>query len=183
MKKTLSVLGAFALMGNILIAGPYGGGGKKISIIEEPVYEETSCADCFKGSSIDFYGGYAFAEEDSVIFEDGALGGIGLNFFPTDVFGIGLEAFWIDQTSIVHHFNANLILKLPLDGACIAPYLLGGVGAHINSVNQIVGQAGAGFEWILPNTNCVGLFADGRYVFADETENYAIARVGIRKGF
>lgn len=114
---------------------------------------------------------------------DGQLGaGIGMQYFFTRHFGISADAFtestsenWVDNV------NANFIARLPLGQSGVAPYVLVGGGRQFDPLAQWQGNAGGGIEWrFAPHT---GVFADARYVWADETKDYGLGRVGLRFGF
>jgi len=66
-------------------------------------------------------------------------------------------------------------------GTGVAPYVFGGGGRQFDPVTQWTWDAGAGLEWrFAPH---VGVFVDGRYVFADKTKDFGLGRLGFRFGF
>jgi hypothetical protein len=109
-------------------------------------------------------------------------GGGGANFFFTRWLGVGgdYDAQW-RGSRFVDTSSGNLIARLPIGATGLAPYIFGGGGYQFNDVKQSFGQAGAGLEFRL--TRHVGLFADGRYVIAERTQNYGMGRAGLRISF
>jgi len=114
---------------------------------------------------------------------DGRLGaGLGMSYFFHRNIGLEAEAY-TENTG--HNFvdNADLLLNLrfPLGKSGVAPYLLGGAGRQFDPVYQWTFHMGGGLEFrFSPH---VGIFVDGRYVVADETDEYALGRAGLRIGF
>jgi hypothetical protein len=140
-------------------------------------------------TSLDLFGSLSVGQEtiDNIsgesIEEDGEFGaGVGLNYFFTRMLGLGADAYsenthgpFVDNTS------ANLILRFPLDKIRLAPYLYGGGGYQFDPGEVWFAQAGAGLEFRF--NEGVGLFTDARYVMTDETENFGVARLGLRISF
>jgi hypothetical protein len=148
----------------------------------------------YKGNELNFsiFGGGTVGEDtlreiDDVSTErierDGNLGaGLAVSYFPCRYFGIEAYAYtestsdhWVDNV------GADLIARLPLGESGVAPYVFAGGGRQIDPLYQWYFDAGGGLEWrFLPN---VGVFADGRYIWADETDDYGLGRLGLRFGF
>lgn len=114
---------------------------------------------------------------------DGRLGaGLGANYFFTRNFGIGGEAYTENtKHSFVDNANGHLMLRIPIDAIHLAPYGFGGGGYQFDPVAQWTLHAGAGLEVRIVRQ--FGLFADARFVWADKTANYGLARAGVRLGF
>ncbi len=114
---------------------------------------------------------------------DGKLGlGGGLSYFFTRYFGVNAYAY---SESTGDHFIDNvggdLVGRLPLGNSGVAPYVFAGGSRQLDPVTQWNLDAGAGVEWrFAPH---VGVFVDGRYVWADKTEDYGLGRLGVRFGF
>lgn len=114
---------------------------------------------------------------------DGVLGlGFGMEYFFHRNFGIEAEAY----TESMHHnwvdnINANFVARLPLGKSGVAPYVFAGGGRQLDPVYQWQLDAGGGLEWRF--TSNAGVFVDARYVWADETKNYGLGRLGLRFGF
>lgn len=112
--------------------------------------------------------------------DDGRLGaGIGLNYFLTRNIGVGGDAY-TENTShnFVDNASGNLIFRIPIDKAHLAPYVYGGGGYQFDPNEVWFGQVGAGLEVRI--THNVSLFADARYVMPEKIDNYGVARAGIR---
>jgi hypothetical protein len=137
--------------------------------------------------SVDLYGAGMLHESD---FNDGARarhnlrygGGAGLNLFFTRFIGIGADA---DSISFHHSFvdttTGNLILRLPIPGTGLAPYLFGGAGYQFQGIDQVVGGGGIGLE--LRVVQHFSFFVDARYLAAQKTEDFGLGRAGVRLSF
>lgn len=109
-------------------------------------------------------------------------GGAGLNLFFTRFIGIGADA---DSITFHHSFvdtaTGNLILRLPIPGTGIAPYIFGGAGYQFQGIDQIIGGGGVGLEFrIVPHFS---FFVDARYMAAAKTDDFGIGRAGVRLSF
>ncbi|HEX3628533.1 MAG TPA: hypothetical protein VH280_24250 [Verrucomicrobiae bacterium] len=109
-------------------------------------------------------------------------GGAGLNFFFTRYIGVGGDACAITfHHSFVDMTTANLILRLPIGGTGLAPYLFGGAGYQFEGIDQIVGGGGVGLEVnVVPHFS---FFVDARYLAAVKTEDFGMGRAGVRLSF
>ena len=140
-------------------------------------------------TSLDLFGSLSVGQEtiDNIsgeaIEEDGEFGlGIGLNRFFSRMFGLGIDAYSEGtHGAIVDNTSANLILRFPFDKVHLAPYIYGGGGYQFDPGEVWFAQAGAGLE--VRFNQKIGLFADARYVMTDETENFGVARLGLRFSF
>lgn len=105
--------------------------------------------------------------------------GVGLTYFMTRNLGIGAEAYAEDADGVfIDSASANLTLRFPLGDSACAPYVFGGGGNQFDLNDVWFGQAGAGFEFRF--TDNVGVFADARMVWPNETQYYGVMRVGMR---
>lgn len=114
---------------------------------------------------------------------DGKLGmGIGMNYFFHRNVGIGAQAY-TESTSdhFVDNVDGSLIVRFPLGESGLAPYGFGGGGRQFDPRIQWTWHAGGGLEFRFARH--VGVFLDGRFVWADETRDYGLGRVGVRIGF
>lgn len=111
-------------------------------------------------------------------------GGAGINYFFTRYIGIGGDAY-VEHPD--HHYietpSGNLIVRIPILDTGFAPYVFGGGGYQFSedAAGQDFAQGGGGVEFRFERD--IGLFVDGRYVFTDKTQNYAVVRAGIRLSF
>jgi len=108
--------------------------------------------------------------------------GAGANFFPIRYFGFGGEVF---SESIHHSFinsvAGDLIGRLPIAHTGLAPYGFMGGGREFEPLLQWEGHLGAGLEFrFCPHFS---VFVDGRYVFAETSQNYGLGRAGLRLSF
>jgi len=159
-------------------------------------------APCFKDQEfqVDLWGGLTELSSGNRagLFDTprrGGGGGLGVNYFFIRYLGIGVDA---DLDSAHHELwnaTAKLIVRVPFDfgGLCLAPYVYsGGGGAFANSQygndSASVGafMLGGGLEYRI--TQNIGLFAEGRYTWAGESNSHpdltaASGRFGLRISF
>ncbi len=139
--------------------------------------------ECFEpGFALGIYGAGYLPDGEG----DNELGGGALaEYFFTPY--IGLQgSYGIFATSPEHHeFDAALVLRYPITSICVAPYALVGGGYSTNSTDRWNYFVGAGIEARFQGANCLGIFADGAYHFAedDQDEDYTIVRVGVKFPF
>jgi hypothetical protein len=139
--------------------------------------------------TLDLFGSVSIGQEtinnlsSERVEDNGRLGlGLGGNYFFTRNIGIGADAYTENtQHSFVDNTSGNLIIRFPIDRIHLAPYIYGGAGYQFDPSGLWFGQAGGGLE--VRFTRNVGLFADARYVFTDETQNFGMGRLGVRFGF
>lgn len=110
--------------------------------------------------------------------------GVGVNFFFAKFFGVGLDAFGLNNDGgLVDAANASLIARLPIDLLHMAPYVFGGGGRQFEGPDSWTAHVGAGLEVRL--NRHTGIFLDGRYVFAKRhsVSDYTLLRSGLRFAF
>ena len=167
------------------------------SIAEEPAgasrfrYETDEDAELYPDQefTLDLAGAYGMPKEDvDDIFDDlddGEWGAsVGMNYFFAKFLGIGADAFGLDNRGpLVDNVSGSLILRLPIDVAHLAPYIFGGGGYSFEGPDTWTAHGGAGLE--LRFNEHFGIFADGRYIWADKSEasDAALFRGGLRFGF
>lgn len=145
--------------------------------------EVPSLCECFNANTanVSVFAAAILPETESSDFDDSFGGGIAMNYFFTE--NVGLEgsysAFGTD--SVVHQVSGSLVLRLPIKSICLAPYALLGGSLHSDGVNQGTWHVGAGLDYRF--ANCVGIFADAQYNWADDTVDYTTVRSGLRFGF
>lgn len=108
-------------------------------------------------------------------------GGIGLNYFFTRYVGIGAETFFQEHGAFFNNVSGNLIVRMPLGKSGFAPYIFGGGGHRFNRPEEWTYGGGLGLEYRF--TRHVGIFADGRYEWADKTSDNTLVRAGMRFAF
>jgi len=139
--------------------------------------------------SIDAFGTLSLGEQfintisASKVRRNGRLGaGAGVNLFFSKNVGIGADA-WSEDTRgrFVDNVTGNLIVRFPLGDSGVAPYVFGGGGYQFEPVDQALGQFGAGIEFRFDPH--VGLFVEARFLVPRRTDNFGLARAGLRFGF
>lgn len=141
---------------------------------------------CFQAGEfqLDLFGSYngAITNEE---FGDGFGGGVGVNYFFTEMLGFGVSGnvyqgnHTFNGDRAVWHTSANLIVRFPLQDICLAPYIFGGGGLGIDGTTVGTWEAGGGLEWRA--TPSLGVFAEGRYIWAASQDTDSTqTRVGVR---
>ncbi len=134
--------------------------------------------------SLDLFGTYTAPQNGKI--NDGFGGGGGVNYFFNKWFGVGVEGGAYDggnTADTVSYASGSLIARYPIEAWHLAPYGFVGGGWHWGSdhIDGAIGYAGLGVEYRF--TPHIGLFTDGRYVLGDSSNDYGLARVGIRYAF
>ena len=116
---------------------------------------------------------------------NGFGGGLGLSYFVTRYFGIGIDDTLGSLNGNGHaydNFSGNVIGRLPIESLHLAPYaFLGGGATWGNHTTAGNGDGGLGIEYrFTPN---IGLFVDGRYLFGSRSLSETLSRAGIRFAF
>jgi hypothetical protein len=118
-------------------------------------------------------------------------GGLGVNYFFTKYFGVGVEESLLGREGIDGEGNyaewatiGNFIARYPICSINLAPYGLVGGGAAYggNRPGHGFGHVGGGLEYRV--TDNIGLFSDARYVYSTENpKNAVLGRAGVRFAF
>ncbi len=114
----------------------------------------------------------------------GVLGeGVGVNYFFCRYIGISGDTYSHDwyHDRLLDSAQGNVVLRLPITHTGLAPYIYGGAGHQFKGEQQTIEDAGAGLEFRF--LRHLGVFVDARYVFAEQTRDYAVARAGLRLNF
>ena len=175
MKLTTVLLATFA-MAATAFAGEVSYSSKGSKAVA-PVQQAIGC-DCFAP-------GAAFGINASAIFLDGGDedfgGGVLAEYFFTDMIGIQGAYNLLATDSEHHEYDAALIVRFPIEEACIAPYIMGGVGYAANSYEAWNLFAGAGLDIRFPDANCFGIFVDGAYHWSeDDDADFTLVRLGVK---
>ncbi len=181
MKKIASLVMSLALASSAF-AGPVSYSGKGGKVVNPPV-TPLGC-ECFApGFAFGAYGGAYLPDGGS---EDDVLGGgVLAEYFFTPYIGIQ-GSYGIFATDKEHHeFDGALVLRYPITSICIAPYALAGGGFSVNSEDKGNYFVGVGIEARFAAASCLGVFADGTYHFAADSddEDYTIVRLGVKFPF
>lgn len=112
----------------------------------------------------------------------GMGGGLGLSYFFTRCFAIGLDDTLGGLNGSGNTFNnlqGNLIARIPIESLHLAPYAIAGGGATWGNNNtQGNGNVGGGLEYRV--NRGFGLFADSRYLYGNRGLNQSLTRAGLR---
>jgi len=139
--------------------------------------------------SIDGFGSVSLGEQflnslsTTKVKKNGRLGGgAGVNLFFNRMVGIGADAWSEDlHDHAVDDVSGSLIVRFPLADSGVAPYVFGGGGYQFDPIPQGFGQFGGGIEFRF-NPHA-GLFVDARYLVTRKSEDFGLARLGLRFGF
>jgi hypothetical protein len=147
---------------------------KKTVIPAEPCFAETEL-------QLDIYGAYAGTYGDA--HEDGWGGGVGINYYFTRNWGVGVDGTVTDgEGQELWHVLGHVLLRFPIEtdgGLCLAPYIKAGGGYQVNGSGDWAYGAGAGIEFRLSQR--VGIFGEGGYYWsADDENDFAQAKAGVR---
>lgn len=146
-------------------------------------YKQPVLPSCFADQELqlDVFGSYTWITEGK--YDDGFGGGIGVNYFFTRNLGVGVDGNILDgDANGLWSFSGKVIARLPIDSACLAPYVFvaGGVQTNGSTVGTV--GAGAGLEYrVIPNK--LGIFTEGRYTWGAQTNENVQARLGVRVVF
>jgi hypothetical protein len=136
--------------------------------------------------SLDLFGSYMARQENfSEIFETDIRsgghwgGGVGLNYFFLREVGVGADINMSNNGSwLVDLVAGNVIVRLPIESAGLAPYLIGGGGRGIDPSWEWFAHAGVGLEARFTRT--AGVFIDSRYIWAEKSYDKLQFRAGVR---
>jgi hypothetical protein len=164
-----------------VVAGPAGYPAKSPKNPVAPMAPPPTGCNCFgPGATFDVFGGGILPAGGG---KDALGGGVGVDYFFNRYLGVDLN-YGVYATNSEHHeFDGNLVLRLPIDSLCIAPYAIAGGGYSVNSVKRGNWDVGGGIDIRIPSSNCLGIFAEGAYHFAEKGDDYATVRLGLRVPF
>ena len=116
---------------------------------------------------------------------NGMGGGLGLSYFFTRYFGIGIDDTLGSLNGNGHaydNFSGNIIGRLPIESWHLAPYAFAGGGAtwgnHATAGN---GDVSVGVEYRF--TRNIGIFVDSRYLYGSQSLSETLSRAGLRFAF
>jgi hypothetical protein len=114
---------------------------------------------------------------------NGRLGaGAGMSYFFHR--NVGIEGYAYSESThhdVVDNVGGDLIARFPILNSGVAPYIFGGGGRQFDPALQWTWDAGGGLEWRF--LSHMGIFIDARYVWADNTKDYGLGRLGLKFGF
>jgi hypothetical protein len=113
-------------------------------------------------------------------------GGAGLNYFFTQILGIGTDfnmSSKPDDLNLVDYWVGNLYARLPIGNTGLAPYIYGGGGRAMSPIWQWTYGGGVGLEYRLNPTT--GIFSDARFLWGEKgtVYNNLVIRFGLRLVF
>ena len=175
MKKIAFPLIACLALASSAFAGHEMKESKEYKAIPEP---------CFKDQEfqIDAFGSYTDTQGGG--HADGFGGGLAFNYFFMRYLGIGVEGNIQSNGGVdpVWDFGGRLIARYPLElnggSLCLAPYIFGGGGVEVDGATVGTFHAGGGLEWRATHT--IGVFGEGRYMWAGGPNDAAQVRLGVR---
>jgi len=116
---------------------------------------------------------------------NGVGGGLGLSYFITRYFGVGIDDTLGSLNGNGHtydNFSGNLIGRLPIESWHLAPYaFIGGGATWGNHATAGNGDVGLGLEYRF--TKNIGIFVDSRYLYGSRSLSETLSRAGIRFAF
>lgn len=115
---------------------------------------------------------------------DGNFGpGVGISYFFHRNVGVQVEAYSDSSRGdyFVDAVGGHLVGRFPMGEKHLAPYVFFGAGRQFDPGPQWTWDAGAGLEWRFHKH--IGVFIDGRYVWADKSRDFGLGRLGIKLGF
>lgn len=180
-KTTLLSLAVASLSLTAAQAGTYVSGPSKAPVPPSEPLKVPSLCECFEPNtaSVSLYVAGLLPDGSG---DDAVGGGISLNYFFTEYVGLEVDYTAADTDhSATHLVTGSVVLRYPIKQICLAPYVFGGGGVHTNSETQGVWHAGVGVDYRI--SKCIGIFADGRYTWTEDTDDYTLVRAGVRFGF
>jgi Outer membrane protein beta-barrel domain len=161
---------ALATLTTAAFAGqPIAGPGKGIT--PEPCFGETEL-------QLDVFGAY---HSSSGSFGDGWGGGLGVNYFFSRYLGLGVDVALTDgDDDSIWTYRGSLLARYPIDfgNHCLAPYLRVSGGIQSEDDDESFIGVGGGLEWRV--TPRFGIFGEGSYNWAEDDNDFATARAGVR---
>lgn len=179
MKSIVTLLMSLSVA-TALVAGPAGYPAKNPKAPVAPMAPPPTGCNCFgPGATFDVFAAGILPAGG----KDAAGGGIGVDYFFNRYLGVDLNYAVYGTSSAHHEFDGNLVLRFPIDSLCIAPYAIAGGGYATNSVKSGNYDVGGGIDIRIPSANCLGIFAEGAYHFANNESDYTTVRLGLRIPF
>lgn len=137
-------------------------------------------------TNFDIYGGYAFAQDNTgPLSKDGAVVGIGVETFYSDVFGARLQAHYWDSFRDIGDVSVSGIARFTKEGSRLAPYVFGGFGTLIRGSGNLEAtiHAGVGLDYRFRTIKNMGLNFDIRRTWAAQNDGFYLATLGLRFSF
>jgi hypothetical protein len=152
--------------------------GVAMSGKEAKDYKTPAPVTCFDDTEfqLDAFASYHWVQDHGST----AGGGVGFNVFFARYVGIGISGTLSEGgVNGLWDTSASLILRMPIDSICLAPYVLGGGGVEMNGSVGATLHAGGGLEYRFIR-HSLAVFGEGRYIWGFDQVNQAQARLGLR---
>lgn len=181
MKKLMTAaVACVALAGTAFAGTMYEAPSKDMKEMKQPV--PLPPPTCFSDTEfqLDVFGNYTFTTGSGNAYHDNAGGGVAMNVIFGRYFGIGADTnIYSGGVNGVWNSTGYLILRYPIDSACLAPYVLGGGGIQYDGTREGLWLAGLGLEYrVVPHS--IGVYTEGRYTWSADSNDAAQIRAGIR---
>jgi hypothetical protein len=161
---------------------------------------------CFKDHEwqLDVFGAYSDGnalDHAGPLQDHGWGGGVGINYFFTRMLGVGVDGMGLygrenrqhdgrggslsrQKHTTTYAATGSIILRFPMDSACIAPYVYVGGGYTTDGDEWASAHGGLGLEYrVVPNR--IGLFVDARFTYYGDRygngdQNNLLGKAGVR---
>jgi len=175
--KQLAFLVTSMALASSAFAGPIEYTGKAAKDVIEPPLPPCGCQCFAPGLAMGIFAGYYNPYDcGSSAWGGGALA----EMFFTENFGLQLSYGAYNTKSTHHQIDGDIMYRVPIKSLCIAPYVMVGGGIGANSVNTGSFHAGGGIEARFDALNCMGLFVDVAYHWAQDDMDFLVVRAGIK---
>lgn len=165
------------------VAGPMGSPAPsaKGKTVEIQPMEPVGCAS-FEPGKLEIGAFYSYTWSDAEALDGESGGGVSLGYFYTKFLGARLTYNAISSKPY-HDASLSLIARYPIESICVAPYALAGGGMLTNGSAEATAHVGAGVEYKIESLSDLGIFAEGRYTWHDETDGFTSVMSGLRFSF
>jgi hypothetical protein len=146
---------------------------------------------------VDIFGQYTDGngpDHAGIVREHGWGGGVGVNYFFTRNWGVGVDAVYLNAKEApalskdndredTYNFSASVIYRFPMESSHLAPYVYVGGGASIDGEAWATAHGGLGLEYRIKPQK-FGVFIDSRYTYyGDRFGNGDQGNISARAGF
>ncbi len=145
------------------------------------VIEPAPVVPCIDGGEfiLGLFAGGVIVENTLQGYDDSFAGGVEALYAVTRNLVVGAE-YYAFSSEPAHSYAGVVQVRFPFD--CFAPYVFGTAGGLVDGNNSFAVGAGGGVEYRFAPS--VGVFTDGRYVWADGSdEQHIFIRGGVRFAF
>jgi hypothetical protein len=175
--KKITALFAVAMLASSAFAGPVS--YDKSKVITQPPPPET----CFgPGFDIGIFGSALLPKDTRPGYDDGGGGGILLEYFFCNYVGVQASYAANSTDSTLHTYSGDLVLRLPIESICIAPYALVGGGGDTDGSSLGQWHVGGGVD-VRFRGSPLGIFADAAYYWhssENRDRDYTMIRAGLK---